>query len=105
MKYTRKQYMTKECTHREYYGQFVDSSLRHTVESIIGLDKIIQSNDEHFNDIPLKRWDNMAELIRLHCGSSIAQANGTGGISLSDCVCTAKEAAKQIKENYVENKA
>ena len=96
--HTRKDYMSKKCTFREFYGQFVDPSLRLSVGSIIGIDKIMNSTDESFNDIPLEKWDNLAPLVRSHCGHSIAKANGTSGISLSDCVCTAKEAAKQIKE-------
>ena len=95
--YTRKQYMSKECSHNEYYGQFVDTSLRDTVKQFIGIERIMKSKDESFNDIELKRWDALAPLIRTHCGRSIARANETGGISLSDCVCTAKQAARQIK--------
>jgi len=96
--YTRKQYMSKECSHKEYYSQFVCTSLRDTVKQFIGIERIMKSKDESFNDIPLKEWDNLAPIVRMHCGQSITKANGTGGISLSDCVCTAKAAAKQIKE-------
>jgi len=31
-------------------------------------------------------------------GRKLGEANGGGGVSLSDTVCTAKEAAKQIRE-------
>lgn len=97
MKYTRNRYMSGEVSHSDYYGQFVGASLRHDVGRIIGVDRIKSSEDPHFNDIPLKEWDNMTGLVRVYCGRAIADASGTGGISLSDTVCIAKEAARQIK--------
>ena len=72
MKYNRKQYMDKECSHDEYYGQFVTASLCHTVSSAVGEDKIKRSTDPHFNDISLDQWDSLNGLIRMHCGRSIA---------------------------------
>lgn len=80
--FTHKDYLDGLCTHREYYGQFVTSYIRGVVLSNIGKDKIKKSADEHFNDIPLKLWD------RLPLGRSG---------SLSQKVCIAKEAARQIK--------
>ena len=45
--------MNKECTHNEYYAQFVNAAVLMRVSRMIGLDKINASKDEHFNDIPL----------------------------------------------------
>lgn len=84
-KITRKQYLDMECTHREYYAQFVTPHTMGVVVDFIGADKIMNSTDEHMNDIPLAKWD------RLH--GIIPKCN-----SISDTVCTAKEAAKQFKE-------
>ena len=95
---TRKQYMNNECTYREYYGQFVNSSVKNIVANHIGVERIKKSTDDSFNDIPLNQWDALNSSILNIAGRAIANANGTGGISLSDSVCTAKEAAKQIKE-------
>ena len=95
--YTRKQYLNKECSFNEYYEQF-GQHLTHDVEAFIGKDKIINSTDSSFNDIPLKEWDQLAPIVRITVGRAIAEANGTGGISLSDCVCSAKAAARLIKE-------
>ena len=98
MKYTRQQYMNdKECSHAEYYGQFINYNIINAVKLCIGEDKIKKSKDPHFNDIPLNQWDNMKQTIISLCGRSIAEANGTGGISLSDTVCVAKQAAHQIR--------
>lgn len=94
--FTRKQYMNKECSHSEYYHQF-GKHLTGLVGNIIGVDRIKASTDEHFNDIPLAKWDGMMEPIRLSIGRLISDANGSGGISLSDCVCSAKAAARIIK--------
>lgn len=99
MKFTRKQYLNKECSHNEYYGQFVSPGLVDMVSCMIGEGRIKRSSDPHFNDIPLRDWDSLNGLIREYCGRSIAEANGTGGISLSDTVSVAKAAARQIKED------
>ena len=96
---TRKQYMSKEFSYDQYYGQFVTDDVRLTVSALIGAERIKESKCEHFNDIPLKEWDSLNSMVRQHVGRMIADANGTGGISLTDCVCTAKQAAKQIRGN------
>lgn len=87
MKFTREQYLNKECTHSTYYGQFVTNYIKEVVASRVGVKTICASKDEHFNDIPLGIWDNLPIY--------------TSG-SLSDKVCIAKEAARQIKEENKE---
>lgn len=96
MKYTRKQYMNKEVSHSEYYGQWGEK-LTGIVGKCIGVDVIEHSTDPHFNDVPLYKWDRLAQMIRQCVGRDIAKANGTGGVSLSDCVCAAKSAASIIR--------
>ena len=102
---TRKQYMNKEFTHAEYYAQFVDDSLKAYVADAIGKDKIKKSTDPYFNDIDLIQWDRLHGVIRMHCGKSLSESNSStcapgsrGGVSLSDTVCVAKAAARQIRE-------
>jgi len=80
--FTRQDYLDNKCTHREYYAQFVTLYIKAMVSNFIGINHIKASMDEHFNDIPLGLWDT------LRCG----------GKTLSDNVCIAKEAAKQLKE-------
>ena len=98
---TRKQYMRKEATHREYYGQFVTDSVKQYVSSAIGKDRIAKSTDPHLSDIPLHNWD-MLHAIKDMCIHKVSEAaehaDGTLYWSLSDQVCIAKEAARQIKE-------
>lgn len=86
-KYTREQYLNNECTHHEYYKQFVTKGAIECVKRAIGKDRIINSKDEHFNDIALKLWDNLY----------IPIPNGVDG-SLATKVCIAKCAARMIKE-------
>lgn len=83
MKYSRQQMLNNECTHRQYYAQFVNEGTKHTVLTYIGKEAIMNSTDEHLNDIPLSKWDNLQISI---------------GGSFSHTVCVAKEAARQIQE-------
>lgn len=117
MKFTRKDYLDRKCSHREYYSQFVNDEVKQLVARRIGRKKILASTDPHFNDIPLHRWDALAGFSNrqysrefgpfeparsplFYCvGRSIVEANG-GGVSPSDLVCVAKEAAQQIREEY-----
>lgn len=92
--HTRKDYMDGNVTHREYYGQLVTPDVIGVVEYGIGTTAILNSNDEAFNDIPLRRWDNLR-------GGIIKTVHKLPvGEIWSDCtvVCIAKEAARQIKE-------
>ena len=90
--------MNKECTFKEYYGQFVNDSITRIVSNCIGKQRIKDSKDLYFNDIPLKHWDAIAPVIRQLCGKALSASNGSGGVSLSDFVCVAKVAAMQIRD-------
>lgn len=89
LKRTRASMLAGDSTHREYYAQFVNQYMIDAVVRAIGAEKILKSDDPHFNDIALRHWD------RIGC------CFVRGGFSLSDCVCTVKEAAHQ----YVEQRA
>jgi len=97
--YTRKQYMedysgdNSEPFHR-YYAQFATPEVIEYVVRAIGADKILASTDEHLNDIPLRRWDALTPPINWQL---LREANGNAGVSLSDKVCIAKEAARIFK--------
>jgi hypothetical protein len=96
---TRTEYMADKSpdAFHKYYSQFTTPSVQRLVASVIGVDRIKRSTDPDFNDIPLQEWDNLQGYILSCVGSSLAKANGSGGISLSDCVCVAKTAARIIK--------
>lgn len=97
--FTRKDYMEKKCTHREYYGQFVTSTIKSSVVGSIGLDTLLASKDDHLNDIPLKLWDNTFAYIPYYL---IRKAGDAGAQCLSNKVYVLKEAARQVIEEYLE---
>lgn len=53
--FTRKQYMEGEVNHDDYYGQFVTDG----VIRLLDQDRVKNSTDPHFNDIPLLHWDRL----------------------------------------------
>jgi len=107
---TRKQYLDKDATHREYYGQFVTDATVYAVVASIGAEDILASEDRAFNDISLERWDRCIG----YCGSSTPPPGGSFRIvglpvavrfrdvgdlpSIAGWTCVAKEAARQYKE-------
>lgn len=80
--------------HRAYYGQFVNKDTIKQVVSFIGANRIINSKDKHFNDIPLVEWDRIAKFI---IRAEPFQKFGDYA-TLSGLVCIAKEAAQQYRE-------
>lgn len=98
---TRKEYMESARTdsmsaHRKYYGQYVTESLKIGVRHRIGIKRLRASRDEHMNDIPLIKWDELAPYIEATCRWRLRE-NGDC-FSLAGAVCIAKEAARQILE-------
>ena len=92
--FTRKQYINKECTHEQYYGQFVTDGTKARVLSGIGLDALKKSNDPHFNDIPLHEWDGLVA----NCPGSAAFSKAGDYYTLAGGICLLKEAARQVLE-------
>jgi hypothetical protein len=95
--FTRAEYMNHDCTHRKYYGQFVTDSILSYIKVIIGERALLESKDEHLNDIKIKLWDDMHYSIRNMVNQKKwVKATGTSGFSLSDTVCIAKTAGHLI---------
>lgn len=97
------------CSHREYYTQFVNDKVIERVVNTIGVNLLLASTDEHLNDIPMKKWDDLAgfafrssEMIRRPGNIDpikYEQLKEAGdGVSAAGLVCIYKEAAKQIIE-------
>lgn len=95
--FTRAQYMNRECSHQEYYGQFVTLNVLRLVENHIGRDRILTSSDPHFNDIPLYQWDKLCSPILSMVGHRIRAVNNQSFVWLADAVCIAKAAAEMIR--------
>jgi hypothetical protein len=111
---------------RAYYSQFVTAEIKALVERTFTKEKLVKAyqTDEHFNNIPLYKWDALAGLYpskkfarlpEYGCSLSLNQWLNTGGNgplkslvnkallkeakegwSLCTAVCIAKEAARQI---------
>jgi hypothetical protein len=99
--FTRKQYMDGEVSHNDYYGQFVTDGVIQLFDWALR-DRIKKSIDPHFNDIPLRQWDQLAaclpkSVISVVCDANTSTHSGGRAYSLSDCVCVLKAAAKKVR--------
>lgn len=104
--FNSKEYMAGKCTHDEYYRQFVNDSVLAVVERYIGMEAIKNSTDEHMNDTPLKKWDELNQIryainkpLWIECNNATYASNADGRFlwSLADQVCIAKAAARVLK--------
>jgi len=95
MTFTRKQYMEGECTHDQYYDQFVTQDLKNAVLRCIPEKQIMMSRDESFNDIPLRSWDWIAKFnpVETKKFKELGDSSSPAGQ-----VCALKAAARQIRE-------
>jgi len=86
----RSRYMDGEISHDEYYLWLSDWI--GLPDSLIPatIDEIRASNDEHFNDIRLQRWDAMDKSVRAYAGGLYW--------SLSDTVCCLKAMARRRRD-------
>lgn len=94
--YTRKQYINGECSHHEYYSQFVTDAVLERIKTSIGVETILESKDEHLNDIPLRRWDNIRVMFYPCVSAIIKEANE--GFAPATNVCIGKTAARILAE-------
>jgi len=90
-------YLAKECTHREFYTQFVNDSTKRDVLNRISIVRLKETECEHLNDIPLTEWDSIG--LSLSLAASFESVGDHW--SLAGLVCIGKEAARQlIESNY-----
>lgn len=90
--------MNNECTHEEFYTQFVTPYYVNVVLDQIGMDDILNSTNEHFNDIPLKKWDSISKCA-MAAKIDYDKIKATGATySLSTFTCILKQAAQMIKD-------
>lgn len=89
--------------HRVFYAQFVDTRIKEQVEKCFGLSGLLQAQekDEHFNSIPLQKWDNLAASICLKAYTKAKRETLKEGWSNCFDVCVLKEAARQLLEEKV----
>jgi len=88
----RKDYLEKNCTHSEYYSQFINSEFIRYVVNFIGEKNLERSISPNFNDIDLRYWD----VIFPPTGTSAKMKKLGDILTHSGSVCIAKEAARQF---------
>jgi hypothetical protein len=67
--------------------------MKSRLQGYIGLDRLLESKDEHLNDIPLRMWDLFI------AGPLAISMKSVGDYrTIAGNVCMAKEAARQIIE-------
>jgi len=106
--YTNKGYMAGLISHSDYFAQFLDHHAISYVQNTIGLETILNSTDAHFNDIPLRSWDqlSMTQFIKSDkwkvaaCSTYQADTRQENRFiwSQSDNVCTAKTCAGILRK-------
>jgi hypothetical protein len=109
--FTRAQYLNKECTHREYWAQFVTAGMKSMVARNFSLERLQRSQNEYFNDVTvLSDWEimrgNTFAMLDLKKWREIQYPEYTDprsiGWSMSDNTCLLKEAARQLVEEAVD---
>lgn len=94
----RKDYMDGKITHREYYSA-VAAAIGVTDKDLpVGAEQICRSKDEHFNDIPLEKWDALHSNV-----VNKARAAGYKSWSQSDSVCVLKAVAGQLRDKGLDH--
>lgn len=71
--------------HRAYYGQFLNEGLCNRIAKEIGQDRLRNSRDWAFNDIPLRDWDRLAYLVSF-LEPQVREAGGTFPLSVITCL-------------------
>ena len=93
-KFARTEYIEGSIDHQRYYGQMLNTDIIGSVVRSIGVDRILDSKDEHFNDIPLNKWDQATrtfEIVKWPEGDTPSQAG---------LVCVAKAGAREFLRMY-----
>lgn len=76
---TRQEYMQGQCTHEEYYGQFVIESMKRALLAFQDKAywKAALKEDKHLNIIRLSFWDAQANNFSRYMASRLLEKRGT----------------------------
>lgn len=96
---------SRTALHREYNSQFLNNAVRALVKRRIGQARIEASQDEWFNDIPLREWDALNEELKHTVNKDVRRdiepgKPGTFMWSLSHSASIAKCVAREIRDAY-----
>lgn len=98
--FTRDDYINCNCSHNEYYGQFVTNRHKNLVINAFGIEKLeaAYKSGSFFNTIPLSLWDNLTNSL-ISDSSNEALRKAGDFPTLAGRICILKEAAtKVVKE-------
>ena len=99
---TRQDYLNGNSTLDEYYLQFSTSGYQSFIAGLFSPEELMESNDHHFNDISLQRWDNAAEMGYPWMNhNAMKQAGEIWCIATG--VCLAKSVARVLKSRNLES--
>ena len=90
---TRKQYLNKDCTHAEYYAQFITEGVKRSVLQCFNLKELKASIDPSMNDLRLCRWDAVLTPFPKSVADKLREAGDFP--TLAGGVCIAKQAARE----------
>ncbi len=95
--YTRNQYTSGQCSHNQYYDQFVTEQLKNAVSKYFTTAKLVKAydKDEYFNSISLKEWDKLSYYCESSDMRKLYAASGEY-VTQAVAVCTLKQAAKHV---------
>jgi hypothetical protein len=93
--FTRQQYLNGECSHQEYYVQYVNRQVWHLIANAFPVDKLRAAHavDKNFHTIELSYWDQLACFIQpnLDLLNKLGESD-----TLSWRVCVLKHCAKEF---------
>lgn len=99
IKFTRAQYLNGECTHEQYYAQFVTPAIKSLIKARFGEDelKAAYQSEKGFNSIPLSKWDAMSKFIgKEPYYLNISMKDVGDYLTFTGIVCIAQAAARQL---------
>lgn len=101
MKYTRKDYMDKKCTHEEYYAQFVTPVTKQAVARRFDMKLLVSAfkEDKNLNNLGGNSpWDDLAACFSRYFASVAKECGDT--YSLCFGLCSMKAAARALIQDY-----
>ncbi len=95
--FTRQQRLDNECTHEQYYSQFINQKMINDVLCFFGEKELKKAfkEDENFNTIPLQKWDSFGNFYIKNRGIDEKMKEIGDYLTAAGLVCIGKEAARE----------
>jgi hypothetical protein len=100
--------MNKECTHREYYAQFVNQNIRALVARHFDIERLARHDVPYFNSpvTQLRDWDALSESTKRLLDTKLWRECESPHLdrgylwSPNSNICILKEAAQQLVDEH-----